>query len=228
MTLAEISSLESGEPVPLTWRNKLISRSYSFHVKSGQMIIAQDTTTTDVYFISYGKVQFSLVSRNGRETILRDMGGGYIFGELSALDSLPRSVNVTAVEDCKLARLSGGDFKKFLEENPVAGRWMNQQLANRVRSLTEKTFQLSTMSVSSRIQNELVRMIQEAGNENDQTDLYDFPTHAKMAAKLGTHREAITKELRLLSSEGILQQSGRKVKIFSVSKLKLLLSRTLQ
>lgn len=228
MERAAITSLETGEPVPLAWRHELLSRANSFYAKTGQIILAQGTHSTDVYFISQGSVQFSLIAENGREAILRDIGIGHLFGELSALDHQPRSVSVTAIEDCKLARLSAKEFEAFLTDFPPANRWMNKQLATRIRSLTEKTFQLATMSISSRVQTELLRMGKETGIENDQTSIRNFPTHAKLAAKLGTHREAITKELRLLSAEGILKQSGRKLDIFSMNKLENLLSKTLQ
>jgi len=228
MSSGAITSLETGEPVPLAWRQELLARAHSFQAKSGQMIIAQESHSTDVYFISQGRIQVSLISENGRESIFRDIGMGHIFGELSALDEQPRSVSVTAIEDCKLAQLSAKNFAKFLTEFPAANRWMHKQLVTRIRSLTEKTFQLSTMAISSRVQTELVRMGRDTGIENDQTTIRNFPTHAKLAAKLGTHREAITKELRLLSSEGILQQSGRKLDIISMRKLETLLSKTLQ
>jgi CRP-like cAMP-binding protein len=52
-----------------------------------------------------------------------------------------------------------------------------------------------------------------------------MPTHADLAARIGTHREAVTRELNLLAGEGILRQSGRKVEILSVRRLQSLYDR---
>jgi len=220
------SSLETGDPVPPDWRDKLLERTQSFYARSGQIVISQGMVSTDVYYVVKGKVLFSLISESGRESILRELGAGHIFGELSAIDQLPRSLSVTAIEDCKFARISGPKFQRFLSETPAASQWIIQQLASRVRSLTDKAFQLATMSVSNRVQSELLRLAHDAGVHDNQAIVPNFPTHEKVAARLGTHREAVTKELRLLSKERIVQQTGRKLTILSVSCLQTILSNT--
>jgi CRP/FNR family transcriptional regulator, cyclic AMP receptor protein len=104
---------------------------------------------------------------------------------------------------------------------------MARLFAVRVRNLTEKTFELSTMSVSSRLQSELLRQCIAAGIADDRSVIEKLPTHAELAARIGSHREAITRELGLLTSEGIVTQAGRKLTILSVSRLQALLHRTL-
>ena len=61
-----------------------------------------------------------------------------MFGELSAIDGQPRSTNVTALEDAQLAHLTGPEFTALLGEVPQAGLWVAQQLALRVRALTDR------------------------------------------------------------------------------------------
>jgi hypothetical protein len=53
----------------------------------------------------------------------------------------------------------------------------------------------------------------------------DMPRHADLAARIGTHREAVTRELNLLAGDGILRQAGRKVELLSVSRLQALYDR---
>ena len=150
--------------LPPALNDALRARGRQMPVRRGQIVIASDTQSTDVYLIVSGRVQISLLSSHGRETILRDMGPGRLFGELAAIDDQPRSANVVALDDSVLAVLSAPDFRDFLSNVPEAGFWMAQQLAGRVRNLTEKVFEMATMPVSHRLQSELTRLaIDEIG-----------------------------------------------------------------
>ncbi len=214
--------------LPLALHDALLGRARQMFARRGQIVIADETQSTDVYLIVSGRMQISLLSSHGRETILRDMGPGRLFGELAAIDDHPRSANVIALENSILAVLSAADFRDFLSNVPEAGLWMAQQLASRVRNLTEKVFEMATMPVSHRLQSELTRLAVDAGIHDDRSIIAQVPTHADLAARIGTHREAVTRELGLLASEGIVSQAGRTLTINSMSQLRALRARTMR
>lgn len=213
---------------PASLTEAFLARARPFQARRGQIIIAEGTLTTDVYLIRSGKVQVSLFSEQGRETILRELGAGQIFGELAAIDLEPRSASISALEETKMDFVSGPDFLSFIAEVPSAGLWMAQLFATRVRSLTQKTHEMATMSVSNRLQSELLRLCYESKIIDDISVIERVPTHADFAARIGSHREAVTRELGLLTTEGIVQQVGRKLTILSVTRLHALLHRTLR
>src|SRR3546814_744320 len=132
---------------------------------------------------------------------------------MSAISAMPRSASVTAVEDSSLGMLSGAGFRAFMQEEPGAGYWMAVQLAARVRNLTEKARDLATLPVSARLQSELLRLALERPVDGDRCVIAPLPTHMELAARIGTHREAVTRELRLLHQEGIVGQQGRTLEI---------------
>jgi DNA-binding transcriptional regulator YhcF (GntR family) len=55
----------------------------------------------------------------------------------------------------------------------------------------------------------------------------NLPTHAEFAARIGTHREAVTREFGTLKDEGVVAQSGRTLIVHSVRKLEALSARFL-
>lgn len=211
---------------PAQLKSYFLERSETLRIRRGQVILAEGSTSTEVYMIISGTVQISLFSLHGRETILSVMGPGMLFGEMAALDAQPRSANVAAIDDVVLAHMPGADFRAMLSEIPAAGFWMAQQLAARVRRMTEKTFELANLPVSSRIQSELLRMGKEVSKDGETATITQFPTHADLAARVGTHREAVTRELGLLAKEGLLSQSGRTCSLLSLSQLHQLFLRT--
>jgi CRP/FNR family cyclic AMP-dependent transcriptional regulator len=111
-------------------------------------------------------------------------------------------------------------FLDFLAVVPRAGLWMSRLLAARVRSLTERAFELATLPVAGRVHRELLRLILESGVSDDRVLIEAMPTHADIASRIGTHREAVTRELNSLAAEGIVRQSRRQIEILSVAKLR--------
>src|SRR5271170_7810980 len=61
-----------------------------------ERILSQEDRTTDVFFIVQGRVRITNYSSDGSEVNFRDMGIGETFGELAAIDGLPRSANAVA------------------------------------------------------------------------------------------------------------------------------------
>lgn len=214
-------------PGPL--REQFLARARSLSVSAKQSIITEGTESSDVYLIVAGRLQFSLVSPGGREVVLREMGPHELFGELSAIDGGTRSTNVTALEAGKLAHMSAAEFTHFLIDVPQAGLWIARQLAKRIRSLTDRAFELATLPVASRVQAEVLRIAREASTPGEDTVLVQpMPTHADLAARIGTSREAVSRELGLLAKEGVLTQAGRKLQVPSLAALQALHDRMLR
>lgn len=211
--------------LPDELHNAFRARARTIHARRDQLVVAEGIDASDVYLIASGRVKISLFAHHGRETILREMAAGQIFGELTALDRQPRSVSVIAVEDASLYHLSGDEFVAFLGDTPSAGLWIARQLSMRVRNLTEKIFELTTMPVATRLHRELMRLGLESGVAADAAVIDRFPTHSDLASRIGTHREAITRELGRLHKEQIIRQAGRRMHILSVARLQQMIAR---
>lgn len=212
-------------PFPDGLREAFLARAQLIKVRRGHIIISEGSETSEVYLLRTGKVQISLFSPHGREVILRELVPDRIFGELAAIDRQPRSANVIALEESLLARMRGDAFLDFLGTVPQAGLWMSEVLTARIRDLTARAFELATLPVAGRVQSELLRLARETEVEGDRLVISPMPTHADLAAWIGTHREAVTRELNLLAGEGILRQSGREAEILSLSRLQSLYNR---
>lgn len=224
--LGEILGLDLEEPLPDDLAAAFRARASRSRARKGQIIIGQGTYATDVYLIEEGKVGFSITSSNGRDTSLREMLAGRLFGELAALTDKGRSVSAIATTDNVLmSHVSGPVFIAFLNEVPGAGYWMAKQLAARVRHLTEKCSELATLPVAARIHRELLRLSTEAKQDGDRCEIEDFPTHAELAARIGSHREAVTRELGQLQHEEIVSLQRRTLTILSLSRLHRLMAR---
>jgi CRP-like cAMP-binding protein len=178
--------------------------------RAGQTLMSVGTSSTSVYVVLEGRVQVAIFSPAGREVILRDLDRGAIFGELAALDDQPRSATIVALAPCLLLSIPGERFRAAVFENPAAAAWMTRRLVAQIRDLTERVFELNTLRVPSRLHCELLRLAGPQRDGDGQAVIDPFPTHAELAARIGTHREAVTRELSYLGGCGIIEQQRRR------------------
>lgn len=188
-------------------------------LRAGQMIIGHQDHTSDVFIVLEGTLRVELVSLGGREVILADIGPGELFGEYSAVDEQPRSANVSAIGACVLACVPGHLFRAAALASPETAEWLARLLVQRIRLLTERNFELNALAVRSRLHCELLRLCIDAGIADNRAAIAPSPTHAQFAARIGTHREAVTRELLYLNKSGVLEQKGRELTVGDVARL---------
>lgn len=190
-------------------REDIRGRLASFRVSKGRTVIGVGARSTDVYFIAEGEMRVLLYSSSGREVSVRTLGQGDIFGDLAALDGLPRNASIVAVTDARLLRITRADFLACLESSAAASLWLVRRLATEVRRLTERVFELSALNVQARLHCELLRLSRTTVAGRTSIVIDPAPTHAELANRIGTHREAVTREMRALV-EGKVIRAGRR------------------
>lgn len=188
------------------WQNATVIRT-----KAGRELVSQGATSTNVYLVLVGRLHVMLFSALGREIILRDLAEGEMFGELAAIDGLPRSATIVALSDCTLASVNAAIFRSAVTEDPEAALWLARRLSLQIRDLTDRLFERSALRVSSRLHCELMRRCAAARTEDNRVPLVPSPTHAELASCIGTHREAVTREISYLVEQGIVSQERRRI-----------------
>lgn len=194
------------------------------HCGEGELVIGHTDTSFDVLLLISGAARVSLYSADGQRVGFRDMTAGMMFGEISAIDGLPRSASVEASQACIIARLPRKRFLALLEEHPGFAVAVARQLAGHVRRLTTRVFEFSTMAVRQRLRAELLRLAAPPAAGEDSALIRNLPTHAELASRISTHREAVSREMAWLDAEGHAVKQGRNLLIPSVSRLRSLVA----
>ena len=87
------------------------------------------------YSIESGRVQVSKTLSNGEEQVIGILEENDIFGEMSLIDSFPRSATVLALEDCKISVMTLEIFNSLSKHNPEALMPILKVLASRLRKV---------------------------------------------------------------------------------------------
>ena len=78
--------------------------------KKDTIVLLEHDTGTALFIIISGKVKVSRIGDDGNEVIFSLLGESEFFGEMSIIDGLARSANITAMEDTELFIIKREDF----------------------------------------------------------------------------------------------------------------------
>lgn len=190
-------------------------RRYDNHAQ----IIDRDSESRDIYFVTQGSVRVVNYSASGREVSFDDVEAGGFFGELSAIDNLPRSATVIALADTVVAGLPPAVFKRLMAEHPSVALAIVERLAAVIRQATDRIMDLSTLGAHNRVHAELLRL----GRHNDWKDnvavIDPAPIHADIASRVSTTRETVARVLGELSRNGLIAREKNALVVRDVARL---------
>lgn len=180
------------------------------HVEAGRAIVGRLDPGREVYFVLSGKVRVTMFAESGREVAFRDLGAGSSFGEIAAIDGEPRSADVVALEDSLVATMSANDFLGLLRREPAVTEATLKKLARLVRALSQRVYEFAS-PVPARICAELLRLAERTGE--GPVRIAPPPKHADVAAKVSTHREAVSRVLSELARRGVIAKGRGEILI---------------
>jgi CRP-like cAMP-binding protein len=214
--MADAENLEFFSVMQPAARRGALRRARPLCAARGQTLLDRGDASSDIFFVLEGSLQVLLYSSNGREVSLRELCGGDVFGEMSAIDGESRSASIVSLADSRLLAMSRGDFLDVIAGSPEAALWLMRQLSARIRGLTERVFELSALNVQARLHCELLRL---AARSPTGREIDPAPTHSELASRIGTHREAVTREMRSLVVKNIIKTGRRRMEFIDLSRL---------
>jgi CRP/FNR family transcriptional regulator, cyclic AMP receptor protein len=177
---------------------------------ANQTILQCRDESRDVFFVVRGRVCAIYHAASGREVRFGDIPAGEIFGDFAAIDGEPRSADVVSVTDTLIASMSAELFWDVLRRHEAVRAATLRRLTRIIRSHQQRVVEFSTLPVRSRIHAELLRLARLSPPGPDRTSavILPAPTHAEIASRISTHREAVTRELNELARAKLVEKRG--------------------
>jgi CRP-like cAMP-binding protein len=168
-----------------------------------QAILLQNDWGNAVYFVIDGWVKIRTYDLEGREITLTILGPGELFGEMAALDEVPRSTDVMTLTETTVASLAAQHFTKFLESDPQVGIRLAQIMSRRLR-LINRRLQLREASSTARVADILVFLAEYRGRvSRGGIEIPNLP-HRELSSLSGLARETVTRVLSKLEQEEVI------------------------
>ena len=202
-TLAAIPFLRSATDLDLrAYEAKCLWRRF----EEGQVAVDYEDLSDDVYFIVSGDVRILVRTTGGKEVILSDMHSGQFFGELAAIDGVPRSANVTALTRADMCIVPGAVFRAMVYGSRALTEALMQLLSGRVRALNGRLVEHTVLDVRHRLFAELLRLSQPRHGHDGERIVTPPPFHHVLAGRVGCRREQISREVGMMIATGLAEK----------------------
>ena len=108
--------------------------------------------------------------------------------------------------EATLLRLGGNDFRALIARQPLLAERTMIRLSSLSRYLCERVFESRAYSVPQRILLEVQRIIHAAEGGDNAGVVDPAPSPEELATRVGTVREQVTRVIRDLSRQSLLEQ----------------------
>lgn len=197
--------------LPESVQRHLKAKEFTVKHRPKSQILRQEDDTGDVFYIHYGRVRVTLYTEHGYKLSFTEIYAGQSFGELSAIDSMPRSATVQAIEETYLTRLPKEYFLELVNTHPSFSSFVMNQMCALIRRLNNRMYELSTLDGTHRIYSELLRIAGQGEIVNGVHTINNPPTHMEIASRINSHREAVSRVYRDLKKDNILEKTSKKL-----------------
>ena len=195
----------------------VISNSY----KAGQVIFSEGDKGSDLLVVEEGCVRVVKTAPNGRHQLISIERAGSSLGEVSAFDGGPYSTTAIAIDSVVLLRISGGQFRGLCLSHPEVALKVIRVLGHRLRQLRRLVEELSFATVRDRLISHLLRLADERGvPKAGGIEISLEENNEELAARLGTVRELVSRNLGRLHGEGLILMRKRAVTISDLERLR--------
>jgi len=206
-SLAEIRILRELPPDELA---SLARRCRWRRYRTGETILHYSDNRRAVFFVVQGRASVLYHSAGGREVRFGDLQAGDVFGEFAAIDGAPHMADVVCVTDALVAAMPAELFREVLRRHESVCAAVLRRLTGIARNMSRRVIEFSTLPVRHRVHAELLRLARiDAPDVHDGTAaIAPAPTHAEIASRISTHREAVSRELAGLARHGLIERRG--------------------
>lgn len=208
---AELSESELGEVA-----RRVKRREYS----SGATIFTDGDRCQELLIVASGAVRLVKTAPSGREQLISIERMGSTLAEVPVFEDGQYSFTASAIERTELLRLPADDFRKICSQHPEVAMKVIKVLGHRLRHLDGLVEELSFATVRGRLITRLLRLADERGRRAENAVEFELDeNNEELAARLGTVRELISRNLGRLHGDGLIEMHRRTVRIPDIRKL---------
>ena len=196
-------------------QHELAHQATRLSVEQGQIVLLEGEQSEAVYVVESGWLKSSKSSQNGREHVIKFLGSGETFNELSVLIEAENQTTVTALEPSVLFVMRRPAIQRVLERHPELARKIIQRLAGRVQFLLSMIEDLSLRSIEAR----LARYLVEQASDNHMLYRPKWATQAELANHLGTVPNVLNRSLKNLEQANLIAVKRHQIEIIDLPAL---------
>ncbi|MCF8094085.1 MAG: Crp/Fnr family transcriptional regulator [Desulfobacteraceae bacterium] len=196
--------------LPETDINALLSIAIEKPVSTGELIFSEGDSGDGFYVTIEGLIKVYKLSTEGKEQILHMFGPGEPFGEVPVFSGEAFPASAEGIKKSRILFFPRRAFRDLIAQNPSVAMNMLAVLSRRLRNFTVQVENLSLKEVPARLAGYFLLQSEEQNSE-DTITLNISKGH--LASFLGTIPETLSRMLRKMNEQGLIEVESRKIRI---------------
>lgn len=186
--------------------------------KKGQVLFQEESRIPGVYCIHNGKIKLSRIGIEGKEQIIRFVKSSDMIGYKSMLCDEPLSVTATALDDTSVCFIPKNFIFNAISTNNLFSRKIMEIACHEIGEANRIITNLAQKTVRERLAEVLLLLENTFGNTEE--GYLDIKlTREEIASFVGTATESVIRLLSEFKKDGLIELSGKKIKILETKKL---------
>jgi len=199
---------------------ELVARGY----RPREFVVIEGEPAAGFYFVRKGKTRIFRTGPDGREQTFRLAGAGDTFGEVPIFDGAPNPATVEALEPSEVLLVPSDAFVRLIHGHPAVAMELLRHFARMLRAFTGLVEQISLQTVQARLARYLYQLAREEGVRTPTGIVVPREiTQQDLASLVGSVREVVSRTLKVMEEDGIVQVSRREIVIRDIEALNRLL-----
>jgi CRP-like cAMP-binding protein len=211
----------------------------------GDTLFVEGDRSSWVAVLLSGRVKAFSYREHGGEALLAVRGPGALLGEVAAIDGLPRSATVAALEPARALAVTAEEFMAFLQAHGRVSIIIMRMLCQRWRDADRKRVEFGMFDATGRVAQRLVELAERfgqpyegragaagrAGGPGGPGGSSGGPggqsvritlnlSQEELAGWVGASREAVSKALRTLRRHGWIETGRRRLIVHDLQALR--------
>lgn len=198
--------------LPTELMQQIVSLSTVRHFNDGQSIVRKGDLGDAMFGVITGSIKVTSTNSAGQEMIITFLHPGQWFGEISLIDSLPRTHDSRANGATDLLVFSREAFDSVMASHPALTQHLLKLLCQRLRTLMTAYDDSGLTSVNDRLGKRLAHLAKSFGKPHPDGTAIDIPlSQDNLAFMLGVTRQTIHKEIKVMEQQGLLRKAYGRV-----------------
>lgn len=182
------------------------------HLQRGEVLSLEGEPCSYVYWVAEGRLRMVKTSIGGREQTLTELSVGEVLNLVPALDGGALPATALAATRASVFVLRKEALIRLLQRYPALAMSVLYDLARKLRKQTELAADLALRSVGERLARLLVAEAATAQGLHT--------TQREVAARLGTVREVLARELARFESRGWIRLGRGSIEIIDLAAIR--------
>lgn len=196
------------------WRPAIRAHKKNFIIKKGHSVFKEGDPVTGIFFVYSGTIKVHKRWDKEKDLIIRFSKPGDIIGHLGLGLEAVYPVSATAIEPAEVCYINMDFFESCLKVNTDLTYKLMRLFANEMQDSRKSMLDFVHMSVKARIAQAFIALKTQFGTKQDGYVNLEL-SRQDIASFSGTAYETLFKVINEFTQNGLLEFTGKRVKILN-------------